>query len=76
MSKTYKIQRAYRAYKKDLGDLSTDTYHEHGETFRDVGQRYGDQRKMRSKLKVSNRRIERKKNNRESEKIIRESGSE
>lgn len=74
MSKTYKIQRAYRAYKKDwdkLGDLS-----EIDETFRDVGQRYGDQRKMRATLKVSNRRIERKKNNRESEKIIRESGSE
>jgi hypothetical protein len=73
MSKTYKIQRAYKAYKKDFGELSTDTY---GETFRDVGQRYGDQRKMRAKLKVSNRRIERKKNNRESEKIIRELGSE
>ena len=72
MSKTYKIQRAYLAHKKDWDDLSTGPWHELNDTFRDVGQRYGDQRKMRAKLKVSERRIERKKNNREAEKIIKE----
>lgn len=33
------------------------------EIFQNTGQRYGDQRKMRAKLKVSKRRIERRKNN-------------
>ena len=74
MSRTHKIQRAYHAYKKDYSGLrsgemkSSDYYND----LRDVGQRYGDQRKMRAKLKVSERRIERKKNNREAEKIIKE----
>lgn len=65
MSKTFKTQRAYHAHKKEFGDLSTDTYHEHNETFRDVGQRYGNQRKMRAKLKVSERRIRRRQENRQ-----------
>ena len=78
MSKTYKIQRAYQAHKTEFDDYSmgTNNHQAIDEAFRDTGRRFGDQRKMRAKLKVSNRRIERKKNNRESEKIIRESGSE
>jgi len=76
MSKTYKIQRAYHAHKKDWKELVNGPFAEFEETFRDVGQRYGDQRKMRAKLKVSKRRQERKKNNRQAEKLIRESGSE
>lgn len=78
MSRTYKIQKAYLAHHKEFDDYSmgTDNYHAMEETFRDTGQRYGDQRKMRAKLKVSRRRIERKKNNREASKIIKELGSE
>lgn len=69
MSRTYKIQRAYHAHKKDWDELITGPWHEVNDTFRDVGQRWGDQRKMRAKLKVSKRRIERKKNNRTVDKI-------
>lgn len=78
MSKTYKTQKAYLAHHTEFDDYSmgTNNYQAMDEAFRDVGQRYGDQRKMRAKLKVSKRRIERKKNNRQAEKLIRESESE
>ena len=78
MSRTYKTQKAYLAHHTDYDDIPYGSQRRHAmdDSFRDAGNRYGDQRKMRAKLKVSERRIERKKNNREAEKIIKEFRSE
>jgi len=65
MSRTHKTQRAYLAYHTDISNVPIGTTRGRlfNEIFRNIGQRYGDQRKMRAKLKISKRRIERRKNN-------------
>lgn len=66
MSRTYKIQRSRIAYKDEFPDYSDGLIksQEIHDRFRGTSQRWGDQRKMRAKLKVSNRRIEKKKDKR------------
>lgn len=64
MSRTFKIQRAYRAHKKQFNDLTINRMRDINDTFRDTGVRYGNQRKMRAKLKVSERRLQRRRENR------------
>lgn len=66
MSKTFKIQRAYRAFKKTFEEFTFGMQRRHAidDAMRDVGQRYGNQRRMRAKLKLSERRIRRRKENR------------
>jgi hypothetical protein len=78
MSRTHKIQRAYIAHHSEFDDYSqgTSKHQDVKSAFRDTGQRYGDQRKMRAKLKVSERRIDKKKSKRAALKQARETESE
>ena len=66
MSKTFKTQRAYKARHTDYDKIPYGSRRRHAmdDAFRYTGVRYGDQRKMRAKLKVSERRIRRKKEKR------------
>lgn len=72
MSKTHKTNRAYHAYKKvkslfpvslDDGDKWVEAHKAMNEA-NYAGRRYGQQRKMRAKMKVDARKAERKRNNR------------
>ena len=63
MSRTFKTQRAYRAHHTDYEEIPYGSQRRHAidDATREAGIRYGNQRKMRAKLKVSERRIRRKK---------------
>lgn len=69
MSKTYKTQRAYQAHHTDYDNIPYGSLRRHAmdNALRDAGIRYGNQRRMRAKLKVAERRIRRKRENRSSE---------
>lgn len=72
MSKSRKTDAAYKAYKKvkalypvAAGDgQGLVEAHNAWNAAQRTGRRYGNQRKMRAELKVDERRIQRKRNNR------------
>ena len=66
MSRTYKTQRAYQAHHTSFDNLSPGKQKLHAikDAFRTVGERFGNQRKMRAKLKAIMRRIRRRRDNR------------
>jgi hypothetical protein len=65
MSRTFKTQRAYKAHHTSFDEIPYGSLRRHAidDATREAGQRYGNQRKMRAKLKVSERRIRRRKEN-------------
>lgn len=66
MSKTYKTQRAWAAYHTDFDSVAPGKQRLHAikNVFRNIGERFGNQRKMRAKLKTIMRRLRRRRNNR------------
>lgn len=69
MSKTFKTDLAYRNHKDTRNHLFTGDY-EDAEFLRERargGRRYGNQRKMRAEMKVTQRRLDRRQREREAE---------
>ena len=66
MSKTFKTQRAYQAHHQSFDEYTPGMRLRHAmqDAFRTVGKRFGNQRKMRSRLKAIMRRLRRRRDNR------------
>jgi len=65
MSRTFKTQRAYQAHHQNFDEYTPGMRLRHvmQDAFRTVGERFGNQRKMRAKLKTLMRRIRRRRDN-------------
>lgn len=72
MSNTFKIQQAYKVHKRTFPDPLSDQseWIDYVNEARTCGMRYGDQRKMRAKLKISERKIRRAKEKAQTEKEL------